>query len=460
LYILALKSGNMLGKIKPDNQQHLFQTRLTELINLEHALVKLAGELDWSKMDLEFQSLYSEQGRPSIPIRKIAGLLMLKELFKESDESVVERWIENPYWQYFTGEDFFQNKQPFDPSEFVHFRKRLKENGLEFILSKTVALHPEAKNEKEVQIDTTVMEKNITFPTDAKLAKKVIDNCTKIAKREGITQRQTYKRVAKQHLRDAYFGHHPKRKKKATMARKKLRTIGKRVVRELERKLPQETLKRYETEFSNYNKALTQEKNSKDKIYSLHEPQTACIAKGKAHKAYEFGTKVAVTRGRKTGVITSIKRFSGNPHDSKTLEETLVQSQRVREQIGGTRPEIASTDRGFRGVTQVENTKIEIPKNTKESSRYKQDVARKRFRARAAIEPTISHLKRNHSLGLNFLKGVAGDINNAILSGIGYNLKIRFNQIKVQIALWLEFLILIFENVILVKNLKTQKVGF
>lgn len=449
----------MLGKIKPDFQQNLFQTRLTDLINLGHPLVKLADEVAWDKMELEFQNLYSDQGRPSIPIRKIAGLLMIKEMFKESDESVVERWIENPYWQYFTGEYFFQNKQPFDPSEFVHFRKRLKEKGLEFILSQTVALHPEAKNEKEVQIDTTVMEKNITFPTDAKLAKKVIDNCTKIAEKEGVKQRQTYKRVAKQHLRDAYFGHHPKRKKKAIMARKKLRTIGKRVVRELERKLPEEILKQYETEFSNYKKVLTQERNSKDKIYSLHEPQTACIAKGKAHKAYEFGTKVAVTRGRKTGIITSIKRFSGNPHDSKTLEESLAQSQRVREQIGGTRPTIASTDRGFRGIAQVENTQIEIPKNTKEKSRYKQDVARKRFKARAAIEPTISHLKRNHALGLNFLKGVAGDINNALLSGIGYNLKMRFNQIKVQIVLWLEFLIHIFANVFLIKNLKTQKLG-
>jgi len=450
----------MLGKLKPNFQQNLFQTRLTDLINLVHPLVKLAHELDWNKMELEFQKLYSDHGRPSIPIRKIAGLLLLKEMFKESDESVVERWIENPYWQYFTGEDFFQNKQPFDPSEFVHFRKRLKESGLEFILSQTVALHPEAQNEKEVQIDTTVMEKNITFPTDAKLAKKVIDNCTKIAEGESVKQRQTYKRVAKQHLRDAYFGHHPKRKKKAVAARKKLRTIANRVIRELERKLPEPVLKKYESEFNNYKKVLSQEKNSKDKIYSLHEPQTACIAKGKAHKAYEFGTKVAVTRGRKTGIITSIKRFSGNPHDSKTLEESLAQSQRVREQIGGTRPTIASTDRGFRGLIQVENTKIEIPKNTKEKSRYKQEVARKRFRARAAIEPTISHLKRNHALGLNFLKGVAGDIHNALLSGIGYNLKMRFNKIKEQIVLWFEFLILIFVRVFFKINLKTQKLSF
>jgi IS5 family transposase len=321
-------------------------------------------------------------------------------------------------------------------------------------------LHPEAKHEAEVQIDTTVQEKNITFPTDAKLAKKVIEHCTKIAQKEGVEQRQSYKRVAKQHLRDAYFGHHPKRKKKAIMARKKLRTIGKRLIRELERKLSKDTLKEYEPVFSNYKKVLSQERNSKDKIYSLHEPQTACIAKGKAHKAYEFGTKVAVVRGRKTGIITAIKQFLGNPHDSKTIAETLAQSQRVREQIGGTRPTIASTDRGFRGVPQVENTTIEIPKNRKEPSNYKQAVARKRFRARAAIEPTISHLKRNHALGLNFLKGVAGDVHNALLAGIGYNLKIRFNQIKEKTLLWLEFLIGIFQNMILVNNLNIQKMAF
>ena len=147
--------------------------------------------------------------------------------------------------------------------------------------------------------------------------------------------------MSKQYLREAYFGHHPKRKKKATMARKKLRTIGCRVVRELERKLPEPLQKHYEHEFAKYKKVLTQQRNSKDKIYSLHEPQTACISKGKAHKAYEFGTKVAVVRGRLSGVISSIKRFPGNPHDSKTLEAALEQSQRVRESIGGTRPSMA-----------------------------------------------------------------------------------------------------------------------
>ena len=205
-------------------------------------------------------------------------------------------------------------------------------------MGQSISLHPKAKTEDEVQIDTTVQEKNITFPTDAKLAKKVIDNCVKMAEKEGVVQRQSYKRVSKQLLRDAYFGHHPRRKKKARMARKKLRTIGKRVLRELERKLPSTVLKGYEDVFKIYLKALTQERTTKDKIYSLHEPQVACIAKGKSGKAYEFGRKVAVVRGRKTGIITSVKRFSGNPHDSRTLEESLSQSERVRKSVGGTRP--------------------------------------------------------------------------------------------------------------------------
>ena len=433
----------MLGKIKQDLQQNLFKTRLTELINMDHPLVKLAHEISWDKIEAEFEGLFSKEGRPSIAVRKIAGMLLLKEMFKESDESVVERWIENAYWQYFTGEDFFQTQQPFDPSNFVHFRKRIGERGLEFLLGQSVSLHPKAKTEDEVQIDTTVQEKNITFPTDAKLAKKVIDNCVKIAEKEGVVQRQSYKRVSKQLLRSAYFGHHPKRQKNARMARKKLRTIGKRLLRELERKLPESVLKDYREIFAIYLKALTQEKTTKDKIYSLHESQVACIAKGKSGKNYEFGTKVAVVRGRKTGIISSVKRFSGNPHDSKTLEESLSQSERVRKSVGGTRPKKAATDRGFRGIKEVEGTLILLP-TKKEKTRYGQQVARLRFRARAAIEPCISHLKRNHSLGLNFLKGVAGDINNALLAAIGYNLKMRFNQIKQQIILWLEIVLRIF----------------
>src|SRR4028119_1484656 len=128
----------------------------------------------------------------------------------------------------------------------------------------------------------------------------------------------------------------PNAGKKQLLQGRSYSTIGKRLVRELERKLPDAVRRQYEKEFERYKKVLTQERQSKDKIYSLHEPQTACIAKGKAHKGFEFGTKTAVVRGRNTGVITAVKRLGGNPHDSKTLQESLDQSERVRTTIGGT----------------------------------------------------------------------------------------------------------------------------
>jgi transposase, IS5 family len=231
-------------------------------------------------------------------------------------------------------------------------------------------------------------------------------------------------------------------------------------VRELGRKLPDTIKKSYEQEFERYQKVLTQERHSKDKIYSLHEPQTACIAKGKAHTPYEFGAKTAVVRGRETGVVTAVKRFAGNPHDSKTLQKSLDQSERVRKNIGGTRPEKAATDRGFRGMKKVGSTQIFIPANTKEPTKYKQQVARKRFRARAAIEPTIAHLKRNHSLGLNFLKGVVGDIHNALLAGIGYNLKLRYNQINEQIVCYILLLIQFITQKLKITFAESQKFAF
>lgn len=165
---------------------------------------------------------------------------------------------------------------------------------------------------------------------------------------------------------------------------------------------------------------------------------------------------MAVVRGRKIVIITSVKRFSGNPHDSKTLEESLAQSERVRKSVGGTRPGKSTTDRGFKGIKEVEGTAILLPAK-KEKTRYGQQASRLRFRARAAIEPCISHLKRNHSLGLNFLKGVAGDINNALLAGIGYNLKMRLNPIKQQIILWLELVLRIFLGKY---NFQSQKTAF
>ena len=414
----------------------------TNLIDLGHPLVVLAREVDWDFIETEIAPCFSHTGRPSVPARSIVGMLMLKRMFDESDESVVARWIENPYWQHFTGEEHFQERKPFDPSEFVHFRKRIGPERLEAVLAATVRLHEGAEKEKEVQVDSTAQEKNITFPTDAKLAKKVVDKCNKIAKRENVSQRQSYVRVSKKLLRQSYFGHHPKRKKKAVAARKKLSTIAGRLIRELERSLPKEKLQGYRKELELYKKAIGQKKDDRDKVYSLHEPQVSCIAKGKAHKKYGFGSKAVFVRGSKTGVVTAACNFRGNPHDSRTLGDTLAQSQRVRAMAAGKRPATAVTDRGSRGKKKVGETEIAIPDtNTEKKTDHQRRKARKRFRARAAIEPVMGHIKHDHRMVRNFLKGCIGDDNNPLLAAIGFNLGKRYNQILREIHIWLETLL-------------------
>jgi IS5 family transposase len=431
-------SCNMLGKLPPHTDQaDLFRSRLTSMINLNHPLVVLSYQIDWSGIERDLAHLYSDEGRPSIPIRSITSVLILKHMFNESDESVIDRWIENPYWQYFSGEQYFQNEQPFDPSEFVHFRKRIGENGLESILSYTVRLHRNAEKETEVQVDTTVQEKNITFPTDAKLARKIIQKCLSIAAVEGIELRQSYRRVVKQLMKDQYNGKHPSRIKKARKAIRKLKTIAGRLVRELKRKIHPDLFPKHAVMIDKCEKILNQKRQDKNKIYSLHEPHVSCIAKGKAHKQYEFGNVVAIVKGAKSGVITAVKSFQGNPHDSRTLDQTLAQSTRVRIQAGGKSARHAVVDRGYRGINEVNGVTICIPNAKKHKTAYEKSKARKRFRARASIEPVISHLKYDNRMIRNYLKGHEGNINNALLAGIGFNLRKKLNKIKVELAfLW------------------------
>lgn len=425
---LAIK---MIGKLKNSPQIDLFKIQLKRLIDPTHELCVLSLEIDWVGLEKDLESFYSEDGRPSVPIRKMVGLMYLKSIYNQSDESVVARWIENPYWQYFTGEQYFQTSKPFDPSEFVHFRKRMGERGMEIVLSYTVKIHQGAIKEKEVQVDSTVQPKNITFPTDSKLAKKIIDNCLMISKKENTKLRQSYSREVKQLMKDQYNSKHPSRAKKAKKARKRLKTIAGRLIRELERELEASILEnKYKLELEIYKKVLAQTRKDKNKIYSLHEPQTACIAKGKAHKQYEFGSKVTIVRGNKTGVILGVHTVTGNPHDSKLLEPTLKQCKRVLENIGGQMPKVAITDRGYRGVKQAQGVEILIPsKGKKNQTKYQKQKARKQFRARAGIEPVIGHIKNDHRMIRNYLKGTIGDIVNAMASVTGFNLKKRLNQI-------------------------------
>jgi transposase, IS5 family len=417
----------MLGKSKVQNQRNIFSPLLSDFIDKGHELVLLAHKIDWKYFEKEFSCLYSNVGQSSMPIRLMVGCLMLKRIYNIGDETLSEAWIMNPYMQYFCGESTFQHKFPCDPSDFVHFRKRIGEEGVQKIFVYSIKLHGKDAYSKSVLSDTTVQENNISFPTDSKLAKKIIDHCNKIAQKEGVEQRQNYKRVSKQLLRDTFNSKHPKRKKKAKKSQSHLKTIAGRLIRELERELGSEVLKMYQAELEKYKQILAQQKHDKNKIYSLHKPFTACIAKGKAHKEYEFGNKVGLMLNPNSLVILGIEAFEGNPHDSKTIEPLLNQI----EETLCYQPEEVVYDRGGRGQSEINGVKIATPtKPLKRDSHYQKQKKRKKFRRRAAIEPVIGHLKSDFRMGQNYLKGEKSPRINAFLAATGWNLKKLMKKLK------------------------------
>lgn len=417
----------MICKSPNQNQKNLFLPLLKEFIDMNHELVLLSDTINWKHIENEFSPLYSNTGQPAMPIRLMVGCLLLKRLYNFGDETMAMAWVMNPYMQYFCGEAHFQHSFPCDPSDFVHFRNRIGEQGIEKIFSYTVKLHGKDALSKQVLSDTTVQENNTTFPTDAKLAKKIIDKSNMIAHREGIEQRQSYSRTGKQLLRDTHNANHPKRKPKARKASKKLKTIAGRVVRELELKLPQQILPKYQEELDMFKKILTQTKDQHDKIYSLHKPFTACIAKGKAHKQYEFGNKVGLMLNPKSLVIVGIDAFVGNPHDSKTIEPLLNQ---MKNNLDFT-PQEVIYDRGGRGQTKIGETKISTPKPpSKIDSEYQKRIKRKKFRRRAAIEPVIGHLKTDFRMAQNYYHGRSSPKINAMMAAIGWNLKKLMEKLK------------------------------
>jgi len=421
----------MVGKTDKTPQLNVFKIPLDLYIDQNHELCLLSKKIDWDQVEKDFSEYYcADNGRPSIPIRKIVGLILLKRTYNLSDESVVERWKENPYWQYFCGEIYFQHREPFDPTELIKFRHRIGESGAEKILELTILLFDKKEiQEKEVLIDTTVQEKNITYPTDTKLQKKIIEKCRKIAKQEGIVLRQSYKRKLKQLMVDQRFRRHPKRRKKAASGARKIKTIAGRMIRDIERKMNAGQREKYQGDLMIFKLILKQEKNSKNKIYSIHEPQTLCIAKGKEAKPYEFGNKVSIVKTRKSGIIIGALSFKENLYDGDTLEPQLEQVKRLTNY----QPEVGIVDRGYRGKKTVGETQIATPKQLPASaSNYQRQKTRRRFRDRAGIEPVIGHIKHDHRMLRNYLSGELGDGMNSLLAAAGFNMKKMLNRLKVQ----------------------------
>ena len=409
---------------KNKREQMGFFSSFEDLLNHRHPLFILGNTINWDQFEIAFSPLYSNEGRPAKAIRLMVGLLILKHIRNISDESVVEQWAENAYYQYLCGETSFRPSEPCAASDLVHFRNRIGLAGMELIFKESIRINGDDGKEEKIKIDTTVQEKNITFPTDAKLHKKVIKKCKAIADKEALPVRQTYTRILKQLGMDQRFRNHPKNKGKARKADKKVKTIAGRLVRELERNL--NAPGKYQNNLNIFNKILLQKRTDKNKIYSLHEPHVNCISKGKDHKKYEFGNKVSISVTENTGVIVGAMSFSNNPYDGHTLPAVLDQYKT----IFGKSPKEATVDRGYRGKTQIGETKINIPKpfNDKTLSKYQQTKLRKQFKRRAAIEPVIGHLKSDHRLSRNFYTGIKGDEINILLAAAAFNFKRMMNK--------------------------------
>ena len=410
----------MIPKPINRNQISLFSS-FEEMLNHEHPLFILANEVDWSIFEEAFLPLYcQDNGRPAKPIRLMVGLLILKHLRNISDESVVDQWSENSYYQYFCGETTFVPNVPCNASELVHFRKRIGEAGIELILQESIRINGKDSDDDNVNVDTTVQEKDITFPTDSKLHNKIIKKCKKIAEQEGLPMRQTYTFILKRLSRDQRFRNHPKNKAKAKRADKKIKTIAGRLVRELERNLPLDS--RYREELALFHQILLQTRTSKNKIYSIHEPEVCCISKGKEHKKYEFGNKASIAK-TDTGVIVDAMGFR-NEYDGHTLPPVLEQIKKLT----GKYPKVAKVDRGYKGKKRIGETEILMPSPPKKSdSYYKRKKTSNAHKKRAAIEPIIGHLKSDHRLNRNFYKGVVGDNINIMLAAAAFNFKRMMN---------------------------------
>jgi transposase, IS5 family len=404
----------------------LFRARLDQIINMKHELVQLAGKIDWEFIDREIAPLYSDKGRPGIETRFAIGLLLLKHIYGMSDEGICERWVYDPYFQHFTGEEFFRHEFPHQRSDLSHWRKRLGDK-LELLLAESLRVaHASGalrtKDLARVTVDTTVQPKNITFPTDAKLLHAAIRGLTRLARKHGVRLRQSYVRIAKRAAMMAGRYAHAKQFKRHHRELRILRIRLGRLVRDIRRKIAgQEDLEAaFLWPLSRANQIRSQQQRQRGwKLYSFHAPEVECIGKGKASAPYEFGVKVSIvtTNRRAPGgqFVLHARTLPGNPYDGHTLREAIEDA----EKLTGREIERAYVDKGYRGH-DTENPRRVFISGQK---RGVVGITKRELKRRSAIEPVIGHMKTDGHLGRCYLKGRDGDATNAILSAVGYNLR-------------------------------------
>jgi IS5 family transposase len=422
-------------------ERDFFRQPLLEQINLKHPLVRLAGLIDWEQLGTAMsESFVSSAGRPATSPRLIAGLLYLQHAFDLSDEEVVTQWVENPYWQVFTGETFLQTEPPIDPSSLTRWRKRLGEAGVEELLAATIEAAKragviKASSVKRVIVDTTVMPKAIAHPTDSRLLERCREHLVKAAARHGLKLRQNYNREAPRLALQIGRYAHAKQYKRMRKTLRTLRSRVGRVMRDIERQVDRASdsgrVALLEL-IARTKRILSQKPKDKNKLYALHAPEVECLAKGKVRTPYEFGVKVSITTTHKEGLVVGARSMPGNPYDGHPLAEALEQAAILSD----VSPEVAIVDRGYKGVT-IDGVKIYHPGLRRGITRG----LRAMIRRRSAIEPAIGHMKMDGKLDRNWLKGALGDAMQAVLCGAGHNLRMILRKLRLFYALMLALLL-------------------
>jgi transposase, IS5 family len=416
----------------------LFRARLEQIINMKHELVQLAGKIDWAWIDSEIAPLYSDKGRPGIETRFVIGLLLLKHIYGLSDEGVCGRWIYDPYFQHFTGEQFFQHEFPHERSDLSHWRKRLGDK-LELLLAESLRVaHASGalrtKDLARVTVDTTVQPKAITFPTDAKLLYAAIKGLNRLARKHGVRLRQSYLRIAKQAAMMAGRYAHAKQFNRHRRQLRILRTRLGRIIRDISRKIASQAAleEAFAWPLACASQIRSQQQRQRGwKLYSFHAPEVECIGKGKASAPYEFGVKASIvtTNARSPGgqFVLHAKALPGNPYDGHTLRAAIEGTERLT----GREIERAYVDKGYRGHDASNPHRVFI-------SGQKRGVfgaIKHELRRRSAIEPVIGHMKAEGHLGRCYLKGTDGDAANAILTAVGHNLRLVLAWLKILLRL-------------------------
>jgi transposase, IS5 family len=417
---------------RDSGQADLLRSRLDAIIDMGHPLVQLSRTIDWSFLEQRLGAVYEDKpGRPPLPTRLMAGLAILKHTHDLSDEVLCERWVENPYYQFFCGEEFFQHRLVFDRSSLTRWRQRMGEEKLQALLqeslavaTRTGAIKPSDLN--RVIVDTTVQPKNVMFPTDARLLNRAREILVRLAKGAGIKLRQSYGRVGKFALIKHQRYAHAKQFKRANRALRTLRTYLGRVIRDIGRKLDGNAdllggiaLERM---LARARRVLEQKQHQRGpKVYSLHAPEVECIGKGKAHRPYEFGVKVSVattlSHARGGQFVAHVKALPGNPYDGHTLKTVIPDMEAL---IGNIIDRLV-LDKGYRGHNAPPDYKFRV--FISGQKRRVTPKIKRELRRRSAVEPVIGHLKSEHRMGRNHLWHREGDAANAVLAAVGYNFR-------------------------------------